>query len=253
MFLTGRIALVTGGGRGIGRAIAERLQREGARVVVAGRTRAEVDRAAAELGGHGVVMDVADRASLAAGIAHVAEKVGHVEILVNNAGAAESAPLDRTTDELWDRMIAVNATSTFTLCRALVPPMVARGWGRVINVASNAGLTGYAYSTAYCAAKHAVVGFTRALALEVARSPVTVNAVCPGWVATRLVDEAVERIVEKTGKSAADARRALEAMSPQRRMVEPDEVAHVVAMLCSDAAKSVHGQAIAVDGGQVMS
>jgi NAD(P)-dependent dehydrogenase (short-subunit alcohol dehydrogenase family) len=252
MFLTGRTALVTGGGRGIGRAIAERLAREGARVVVAGRTRHEVDQAATELGGVGVVMDVADRASIAHGLAVVAEKAGPVAILVNNAGAAESAPLDKTSDEVWDRMLAVNATAAFTLCRALIPPMVERGWGRVINVASNAGLTGYAYTAAYCAAKHAVVGLTRAIALEVARTPVTVNAVCPGFVATRLADEAVERIVKKTGRSAEDARRSLEAMSPQRRLVEPDEVAHVVVMLCGEAARSVHGQAIAIDGGQVM-
>lgn len=253
MFLTGRHALITGGGRGIGRAIAGRLAQEGARVIIAGRTRHEVEAAASELSGVGLVMDVADRASVAAALAHVAEKLGPVEILVNNAGAAESAPLDRTSDELWDRMMAVNATAAFTLCRALLPPMVARGWGRVVNVASNAGLTGYAYTAAYCAAKHAVVGLTRALAMEVARSQVTVNAVCPGFVNTRLADEAVERIVDKTGKSAAEARRALTAMSPQRRLVEPTEVAHVVAMLCSDAARSVHGQSIAVDGGQVMS
>jgi 3-hydroxybutyrate dehydrogenase len=253
MFLTGRTALVTGGSRGIGRAIAERLQREGARVVIAGRTRAEVEHVATGLGGVGVVMDVADRASIRDGLATIASKVGHVEILVNNAGAAESAPLDRTEDELFDRMMAVNATSTFTLCRALVPAMVKRRWGRVVNVASNAGLTGYAYSTAYCASKHAVVGMTRAIAIEVAKSPVTVNAVCPGFVSTRLVDEAVDRIVKKTGRNAEDARRSLAAMSPQERLVEPDEVAHVVAMLCSEAARSVNGQAIAIDGGQVMS
>lgn len=252
MFLTGRTALVTGGGRGIGRAVAERLSREGARVVIAGRTHAEVDRAAAELSGVGVVMDVADRASVAHGLAVIAEKAGPIAILVNNAGAAESAPFDRTDDELWDRMMAVNATSTFTLCRALIPPMIKNGWGRVINIASNAGLTGYAYTAAYCAAKHAVVGLTRAVAMEVARTAVTVNAVCPGFVATKLADEAIDRIVQKTGKSAAEARNALASMSPQKRLVEPDEVAHIVAMLCSDAARSVHGQAIAVDGGQVM-
>jgi 3-hydroxybutyrate dehydrogenase len=241
MSLTGRTALITGGGRG------------SARVVVAGRTRAEIDAVGSSLGGLAIPLDVADRASLAAGLDALHAQAVHVDVLVNNAGAAESAPLERTSDELWDRMLAVNAGSAFTLCRALLPPMIARGWGRVVNVASNAGLTGYAYSAAYCAAKHAVVGLTRAIAMEVARTPVTVNAVCPGWVSTRLVDEAVDRIVATTGRSAAEARRSLTAMSPQRRMVEPDEVAHVVAMLCSEGAKSIHGQAIAVDGGQVMS
>jgi 3-hydroxybutyrate dehydrogenase len=252
MSLAGRTALVTGGGRGIGRAVAERLAREGAKVVIAGRTREEIDAVAGALGGTALAVDVADRASIAAALAALREAGIHVDVLVNNAGAAESAPLDRTSDELWDRMLAVNAGGAFALCRALLPPMIAAGWGRVINVASNAGLTGYAYSSAYCAAKHALVGLTRALAMEVARTPVTVNAVCPGFVGTRLADEAVARIVEKTGRSAAEARRSLEAMSPQRRLVEPAEVAHVVASLCAEEARSVHGQAIAIDGGQVM-
>jgi NAD(P)-dependent dehydrogenase (short-subunit alcohol dehydrogenase family) len=253
MFLDGRTAMVTGGGRGIGRAVAERLAREGARIVVAGRTRAEIEAAASALGGRALPLDVADRGSIAEALGALQADGVRVDVLVNNAGAAESAPLDRTSLELWDRMLAVNATGAFALCRALIPPMIAAGWGRVVNVASNAGLTGYAYSSAYCAAKHALVGLTRALAMEVARTPVTVNAVCPGFVKTRLADEAVERIVAKTGRTEAEARRSLEAMSPQRRMVEPDEVAHVVAMLCADAARSVNGQAIAVDGGQVMS
>jgi 3-hydroxybutyrate dehydrogenase len=252
MSLAGRTALITGGGRGIGRAVAERLARDGAKVVIAGRTRAEIDGVAAELGGLAISMDVADRASIAAGLEALHAAGVRVDVLVNNAGAAESAPLERTSDELWDRMLAVNAGGAFGLCRALLPPMIAAGWGRVVNVASNAGLTGYAYSAAYCAAKHALVGLTRALAMEVARTPVTVNAVCPGWVSTQLVDEAVQRIVAKTGRSADDARRSLAVMSPQKRMVEPEEVAHVVAMLCSEGAKSVHGQAIAIDGGQVM-
>jgi NAD(P)-dependent dehydrogenase (short-subunit alcohol dehydrogenase family) len=253
MSLTGKTALVTGGGRGIGRAVAERLAREGARVVVTGRTVVEIEAVAAALGGFAVPMDVSDRASIAAALAAVSERAGRVDVLVNNAGAAESAPFGRTSDELWDRMMAVNATSAFTLCRALLPAMVEAGWGRVVTVASNAGLTGYAYSAAYCAAKHAVIGMTRAIAMEIARTQVTINAVCPGWVDTGLLDEAVDRIVKKTGRSPDEARRSLAEMSPQRRLVAPIEVASVVAMLCSDEARSIHGQAIAVDGGQVMS
>jgi NAD(P)-dependent dehydrogenase (short-subunit alcohol dehydrogenase family) len=253
MSLEGKLALVTGGGRGIGRAIAERLANEGARVVVTGRTQAEIDEVAAATGGVALRMDVADRASIAAGLGELKERGLHVDVLVNNAGASESAPFDKTTDELWDRMLTVNVTSAFTLSRALIPPMIGRGFGRVINIASNAGLTGYAYTAAYCASKHAMVGMTRAIAVEIARSPVTINCVCPGWVRTRMAEEAASRIAKKTGRDAAEATRALEAMSPQRRMVEPSEVAHVTAMLCSPEARGIHGQAIPVDGGQVMS
>lgn len=251
--LAGRTALVTGGGRGIGRAVAERLARAGARVVVAGRTQRELDEVASAVHGVGLRLDVADRASVAAALVELRERAGHVDILINNAGAAESAPFDRTGDELWDRMLAVNVTGAFLLTRALLPPMIAAGWGRVVNLASNAGLTGYPYTAAYCASKHAMVGMTRAIALEIARTPVTINAVCPGWVATRMADEAIDRIAAKTGKPAGDARAALEAMSPQRRLVEPEEVAHVVAALCDDLARGVHGQSIPIDGGQVMS
>ena len=253
MILAGKTALVTGGGRGIGRAIAVRLAALGARVVVAGRTVAELEETAQSVGGLALPMDAADRASVQAALVDLAARAGRIDVLVNNAGVAESAPLDRTTDAMWDWMMAVNAGSAFALCRALIPPMVDAGWGRVINLASNAGLTGYAYSSAYCASKHAVVGMTRAIALEIARSNVTINSVCPGWVNTRMADEAVQRIADKTGKGVEHARRSLEGMSPQRRMIEPDEVAHVVAMLCSNEARSIHGQSIPVDGGQVMS
>lgn len=252
MILAGKSALVTGGGRGIGRAVAERLAREGARVAVVGRTDAEIEEVARAVGGVAIRADLADRASLAAALDAVRERVGTIDVLVNNAGVAESAPLERTTDALWDLAMEVNVRAAFALCRALVPSMLAAGFGRIVNVASNAGLTGYAYTTAYCASKHALVGLTRALALELARAPVTVNAVCPGWVRTRMTDDAARRIAEKTGRSDADAWRALETMSPQKRLVEPDEVAHVVAALCAPEARAINGQAIAIDGGQVM-
>lgn len=252
MSLEGRTALVTGGGRGIGRAIAERLAADGAKVVVTGRTEAEINDVAASLGGVALKLDVTDRAAVEAALRAIEASGREIDILVNNAGAAESAPFDRTTDELWDAMIAVNATSAFLLCRALIPGMIKRGFGRVVNVASNAGITGYAYSTAYCAAKHAMLGMTRAIALEIARTPVTINAVCPGWVQTRMAEEAASRIARKTGRDAAEATKQLEAMSPQRRMIEPEEVAFIVSMLCGEGARGVHGQAIVIDGGQVM-
>ncbi len=253
MFLAGKTALITGGGRGIGRAIAIHLTALGARVVVAGRTVSDLEETAKAVGGLALPMDAGEPASIQAALVDLAARAGRIDILVNNAGVAESAPLDRTTDAMWEWMMAVNAGSAFALCRALIPPMIAAGWGRVINLASNAGLTGYAYSSAYCASKHAMIGMTRAIAMEIARSSVTINAVCPGWVNTRMADEAVQRIAEKTGRGVDQARRGLEGMSPQRRMVEPAEVAHVVAMLCSDEARSIHGQSIPIDGGQVMS
>ncbi|MFO0757265.1 MAG: SDR family NAD(P)-dependent oxidoreductase [Byssovorax sp.] len=253
MNLDGKTALVTGGGRGIGRAIAVRLAALGARVVVTGRTSREIDEVAAQTGGLSLRMDLADRASIQGGLKILAERAGPVDILVNNAGISESAPYDRTSDEVWDRLLEVNVTAAFALCRALIPPMIGRGFGRVVNVASNAGLTGYAYTAAYCASKHALVGLTRALAVELARTEVTVNAVCPGWVDTQMAGEAAARIAGKTGRSPEEARKALEGMSPQKRLVLPAEVAHVVAMLCAPEARSIHGQAIPIDGGQVMS
>lgn len=252
MLLAGKTALITGGGRGIGRAIAERLASEGARVIVTGRTESEIDDTARALGGLAIRMDAADRASVRAAVDALKVRSEDVDVLVNNAGFAESVAFDRTFDELWDRLLEVNVTSAFALCRALVPGMIERGFGRVINIASNAGLTGYGYSVAYCASKHAMVGMTRALAVEIAKTQVTVNAVCPGWTRTRMGDEAITRIVEKTGRSLEVARKALENMSPQQRFTEPEEVAHVVAMLCAPGARSIHGQTIVVDGGQVM-
>ena len=250
--LAGRTALVTGGGRGIGAACARSLAAAGAEVVVAGRTVGDLDAIARELDAIAVRVDLTDRADTDRMLAEVAAKAGRIDILVNNAGIAESAPLDKTSDAMWDRIVELDATAPFRLIRALVPAMIAAKWGRVVNIASNAGVSGYGYTAAYCAAKHAMVGFTRALAIDLGRTGVTINALCPGWVETEMALAAVARIAEKTGRSAADARGALEAMSPQRRLIQPDEVAHAVVGLCADAARGIHGQAIVIDGGAVL-
>jgi NAD(P)-dependent dehydrogenase (short-subunit alcohol dehydrogenase family) len=247
--LAGKLALVTGGGRGIGAACARALAGAGAKVVVCGRTAADLDAIARELDGVALVANVADRASTDAMLAKLP---GRIDVVVNNAGAAESASLERTTDELWDRIVELDATSPFRITRALAPAMVKAGWGRIINIASNAGVSGYGYTSAYCAAKHAMVGFTRALAIDLARTGVTINALCPGWVATAMSQEAVDRIAAKTGRSVDEARASLENMSPQRRMIQPDEVAHAALSLCADGARGIHGQTIVIDGGAIL-
>jgi 3-hydroxybutyrate dehydrogenase len=249
MQLAGKLALVTGGGRGIGAACARALAGAGARVVVCGRTQADLDGVAKEIDGVAIVCDVADRKATDQ---LVLQLPGRIDILVNNAGIAESAPLEKTSDELWDRIIELDATAPFRLVRALAPAMIANGWGRIINIASNAGVSGYGYSSAYCAAKHAMVGFTRALAMDLARTGVTINALCPGWVHTRMSDEAVARIAAKTNRTVDQARVSLESMSPQKRMIEPEEVAHSTLMLCADGARGIHGQTIVIDGGAIL-
>ena len=248
----GRVALVTGGGKGLGAAIARRLAQGGARVAVLGRDAEALTRVASETGALAVQADVTDAAAMARAVARVHEALGEISILVQNAGIALSAPLSATDDAAWERTFAVNVTSVFRLARAVMPEMAKARWGRVVHVASNAGLTGYAYTSAYCASKHALVGLTRALAVEFARTGVTVNAVCPGFVDTEMTVRTLETISAKTGRSKEDARLALEALSPQKRLISVDEVAHVVAMLCGDDARGVNGQAIPIDGGQVM-
>ena len=248
MQLQGKRALVTGGGRGIGQACAHALARAGAQVVVCGRSIRDLAAVAAQVNGTALEVDLLDRASTD----RMLSTVGRVDILVNNAGMAESASLEKTTDELWDRIVELDATAPFRVTRALVPAMVTQGWGRVVNIASNAGVSGYGYTAAYCAAKHAMVGFTRALAIDLARTGVTINALCPGWVETAMAAEAVARIAEKTRRSEADAKKALEAMSPQKRMIQPEEVAHAAVMLCADEARGIHGQTIVIDGGAIL-
>ncbi|RPJ78575.1 MAG: SDR family oxidoreductase [Acidobacteria bacterium] len=256
MQLPTAVALVTGGSGGIGRAIAGALAGAGARVAVAARREADIDVVAKWIVGRGeqalaVRCDVTEPASVTACVERVREAFGPVDILVNNAGYTQSAALVELDEALWARTLAVNLTGTYLCTRAVLPEMIARRQGVVVNIASTAGQVGYRYVAAYCAAKHGVVGFTRAVALEVATTGVTVNAVCPGFVDSPMTETSVARIVEKTGKSRADARRALEDMNPQRRLVQPGEVAALVLFLASDSASGITGQAICIDGGEV--
>ena len=254
--LAGRHALVTGGARGIGLACAKALLARGAKVTLLGRGRESLQAAVAELNASGrvsfVSADIADMASVQAAFEQAAQQFGPVHILVNNAGQASSQPFARTDAKLWRDMLAVNLDGTFHCMQAALPGMLAAGWGRIINVASTAGLIGYAYVSAYVAAKHGVIGLTRSVALEVAKKGITVNAVCPGYTETDIVREAVANIVQKTGMSEDQARAKLAERNPQGRLVQPDEVADAVAWLALPSASSINGQAIPVDGGEVM-
>jgi 3-hydroxybutyrate dehydrogenase len=254
--LDGRHALVTGGARGIGAAIVQALLRQGARVTILGRNESALRQAAQSLAASGEVRhvrgDVADRASVTQAFMQAAAEFGRIDILINNAGQAASAPFGKTDDALWQQMLAVNLGGTFHCTQAALPGMLDAGWGRIVNVASTAGLTGYGYVSAYCAAKHGVIGLTRALALELAAKGITVNAVCPGYTETDIVEDAVANIVAKTGRSAEQARAELAARNPQKRMVQPEEVASAVAWLCLPQSAAMNGQAIAVAGGEVM-
>ncbi len=254
--LRDRRAVITGGGRGAGAAIARALARAGASVMIAARTREQVETVAREIvaeGGRAVadVCDVADPASVDALAAAAEGAFGGVDILVNNAGTAMASAVHATSIEDWDRLFAVNARGTFLCTRRFLPGMTARGWGRVINIASIAGLRGDRYIAAYAASKHAVLGLTRSVAVETARSGVTVNAVCPGYLDTDLTRESIARIVERTGRSAAEAVDALLSTNPQRRLIAPDEVAAAVLMLCGEAARGINGSAVTIDGGEL--
>ncbi len=255
----GRHAVVTGGGRGIGAAIAGRLAAGGARLTLMGRTEAVLAERQAELAeAFGVEVgrqrvDVSDDGWVARAFEAAAAQLGEPDILVNNAGLAASAPLAKTDLGLWNALISVNLTGAYLCTRRALPAMRQAGWGRVVNVASTAGLVGYRYTAAYSASKHGLVGFTRALALDLARTGVTVNAVCPGFADTDVSREAVDNIVAKTGRTAEEALVELVKNNPQGRLIRPEEVADAVAWLCLPASAAITGQAIVVAGGEVMS
>jgi NAD(P)-dependent dehydrogenase (short-subunit alcohol dehydrogenase family) len=258
MNLFGKVAVITGAGRGIGRAVALSLAKQNAKVALLSRTLSEVQVVAKEiqeLGGeaHALCCDVADAASITSAFSDIKSSLGVVDIFVASAGIAPSASFLRTDLTLWESTLRVNLTGAFLCAQAVTPGMLQRKWGRIIFIASTAANKGYAYTSAYCASKHGLLGLTRAMAIELAESGVTINAICPGFVDTPMTSNNIDRIVQKTGRSPEEARKALEALSPQKRLVTPEEIAHIAVSLCDELSKGITGQGIVIAGGEVMS
>ena len=250
--LANRHAVVTGGAKGIGAAVTRILAAYGAKVTMLGRSETPPKELAGNLQLQYVQADVSNPVTLPRAFDAARAGFGPIHILVNNAGQARSAPFLKTDVALWRSMIEVNLEGAFHCIHAVLPAMLDSKWGRIVNVASTAGLMGYRYVSAYCAAKHGLVGLTRSLALEVATQGITVNAVCPGYTETAILQQAVEGIVAKTGRTPEQARETLSAQNPQKKIIQPEEVANAVAWLCLPGSEAITGQSIAVAGGEVM-
>ena len=251
-FLQGQHAVVTGGGSGIGLAIAAAFKQHGASVTLMGRGEQRLAAAAEKLAVEYAVADVTKAAEVQQAFALAVERQGPVTILVNNAGAAEARPFHKMDEDFWQFMLNVNLTGVYHCTRAVIDSMLATRQGRIINIASTAAQRGYPYVSAYCAAKHGVIGLTRSLALEFARKGVTVNAVCPGYTDTDIVANSVDNIVKATGRSAEEALAELVKSNPQGRLIQPSEVANTVLWLCRRESSSITGQSISVAGGEIM-
>ena len=256
-YLKGKHAIVTGGSRGIGAAISEELARLGADLTLMARDVKELekqtDKLVRQFGVHAVAIacDVSDDTSVCSAFSTAQQRLGDAYVLVNNAGQAEAARFSEMERELWDRMLAVNLTGTFLCTQQVLPEMLRADEGRVINIASTAGLKGYSTIAAYCASKHGVIGLTRALAAETAKTKITINAVCPGYTDTEMSHAGIKKLME-AGKNEQEAKHLIMRTIPRGSFIEPGEVANAVAWLCSPGATAVTGQAIVVAGGEVM-
>jgi NAD(P)-dependent dehydrogenase (short-subunit alcohol dehydrogenase family) len=255
--LEGKVVLVTGGGSGIGRAIALAFAAQKSRVAITGRTQATLDAVAEEIRHAGAaalprMSDVTQKTQVETLRQEISTRFGPVQVLVNNAGIAPAAGFVEMQDSLWEEVMRVNLTGTYNCCKVFLAEMLASNWGRIINIASTVAKVAYSHISAYVTSKHAVLGLTRALAVETAQFGVTVNAVCPGYVDTGLTRRNALLMAEKRGKPLDDSLKILASTSPQKRLIEPEEVAHLALMLASESARGITGQAINVDGGAVM-